>query len=116
MANFRVERIQPVLRVADMQAALKFYVDILGFSKAPWSNETFAGVARDAGSLYLCLNDQGRGSAWVWIGVDNVDSLHSDLKARGVTIVLPPTDFAWGREIRVSDPDGNVLRFGSASK
>jgi predicted enzyme related to lactoylglutathione lyase len=116
MANFRVERIEPVLRVEDMQASLKFYVEILGFNKASWSNDTFAGVARDSGSLYLCVSDQGRGGAWLWIGVDNVEPLYADLKARGITVLLPPTDFAWGREFRVSDPDGNVLRFGSGAK
>ena len=39
--------------------------------------------------------------------------LYRDLVARGVAVLMPPTDFPWALEIRVQDPDGNVLRFGS---
>jgi catechol 2,3-dioxygenase-like lactoylglutathione lyase family enzyme len=116
MAQFRIERIEPVLRVENMQAALRFYVDTLGFEKAEWSGDEFANVALDGGSIYLSLGDQGRGGAWVWIGVDDVEPLYEHLKARGVPILMPPTNFDWALEMRVADPDGNVLRFGSEPK
>jgi predicted enzyme related to lactoylglutathione lyase len=116
MAQFRVERIEPVLRVEDMQAALRFYVDVLGFEAAEWSGAEFAGLSRDGGSLYLSLGDQGRGAAWVWIGVDAVEVVYERVKASGVPILMPPTDFDWAREMRLADPDGNVLRFGSEPK
>ena len=96
-----------------MQAALRFYVDTLGFQNAEWGSDDFTSVSLGGGSLYLCLGDQGRGGAWVWIGVDDVRPLYEDLKARGVPILLPPTNFPWALEMRVADPDGNVLRFGS---
>ena len=113
MTPYHVERIEPVLRVEDMRAALHFYVDILGFQNAEWSSDDFAGISRGGGSLYLCHADQGRGGAWVWIGVDDVRPIYEDLKARGLPILLPPTNFPWALEMRVADPDGNVLRFGS---
>ena len=113
MTRLHVERIEPVLRVENMQAALRFYVEILGFQNAEWGSDDFTSVARDGGSLYLSLGDQGRGGAWVWIGVDDVRPLYEDLKSRGVPILLPPTNFPWALEMRVADPDGNVLRFGS---
>ncbi len=113
MTRLHVERIEPVLRVENMQAALRFYVEILGFHNAEWGADDFTSVARGGGSLYLCQGDQGRGGAWVWIGVDDVRPLYDDLKSRGVPILLPPTNFPWALEMRVADPDGNVLRFGS---
>ena len=116
MPNLRVETIQPVLRVEDMQAALDFYVGVLGFQKAVWSTGDFAGVGRDDGSFYLSLGDQGRGGAWIWIGVDDIEPLYEELKARGVPVLMPPTNFPWAFEMRVADPDGNVLRFGSEPK
>jgi catechol 2,3-dioxygenase-like lactoylglutathione lyase family enzyme len=116
MRQLKVECINPVLRVEDMQAALRFYVDVLGFQPADWGSDDFTSVGRDGGSLYLSLGDQGRGGAWVWIGVDDVEPLYEDLKARGVPILLPPTNFDWALEMRVADPDGNVLRFGSEPK
>ena len=89
--------------VEDMQAALAFYVDVLGFKNADWGSEDFTGLARDGGSLYLSLGDQGRGGAWVWIGVDDVRPLYEDLKARGIPILMPPTNFPWALEMRVAD-------------
>ena len=34
--------------------------------------------------MYLCRRDQGRGGAWVWVGVEDAEKLHNELKARGV--------------------------------
>ncbi len=68
---------------------------------------------RDQAGIYLSRGDQGRGGAWVWIGVDDVSVLHQDLVSRGVKIKLPPTNFPWALEMQVEDPDGNVLRIGS---
>jgi uncharacterized glyoxalase superfamily protein PhnB len=48
----------------------------------------------------------------VFLPVDDVDHLFHELSGRGVRIDLPPTDQTWGnREMYVSDPDGNSLRF-----
>ncbi len=38
-------------------------------------NDDYTSVARDAAAHYLCRGDQGRGGAWVWIGVDDVERL-----------------------------------------
>jgi len=56
---------------------------------------------------------QGRGAAWVWVGVEDATKLHDELVARGVAIRMPLTNFAWALEFHVEDPDGNVLRLGS---
>jgi predicted enzyme related to lactoylglutathione lyase len=45
--------------------------------------------------------------------VEDVEKLHEQYKALGLTIRLPPTNFPWALEMQVEDPDGNVLRFGS---
>jgi predicted enzyme related to lactoylglutathione lyase len=115
-ASIRFEHASPILRVENMQASLRFYVDLLGFKNAPWGNDDFTHITRDGAGIYLCRGDQGRGQAWVWIGVDDVEKLHRECKARGVTIRLPPTNYSWAREMQVSDPDGNVLRLGSDPK
>jgi catechol 2,3-dioxygenase-like lactoylglutathione lyase family enzyme len=107
------EGVQPILRVENMQASLRFYVDILGFKNAEWGTDDFTSINHAGGAIYLCRGDQGRGGAWLWIGVDDVEELCQELKARGVRILLEPTNYPWALEMRVEDPDGNVLRFGS---
>ena len=112
-ARVAFEGSQPILRVENMQASLHFYVDIMGFKNAAWGDDGFTSISRDRAAIYLCRGDQGRGGAWVWIGVEDVEKLHDECKTRGVTIRLPPTNYPWAREMHVEDPDGNVLRFGS---
>jgi predicted enzyme related to lactoylglutathione lyase len=106
----------PILRVEDMAASLRFYVNLLGFNNAAWGNDDFTHVSRDSAGIYLCRGGQGRGGAWVWIGVDDAEKLHEECKARGVAIRLPPTNYSWALEMQVEDPDGNVLRLGSEPK
>jgi catechol 2,3-dioxygenase-like lactoylglutathione lyase family enzyme len=66
----RFEGSQPILRVENMQAALRFYVDVLGFEYADWGTEDFTSISRDRAAIYLSQGDQGRaaahgsGSAW----------------------------------------------------
>jgi catechol 2,3-dioxygenase-like lactoylglutathione lyase family enzyme len=108
-----MEGSQPILRVEDMNASLRFYVDLLGFRNVSWGTEEFTSVSRDRAAIYLCRRGQGRGGGWVWIGADDVEKLHEEFKARGVSIRLPPTNYPWALEMQVEDPDGNVLRFGS---
>ena len=35
---------------------------------------------------------QVRGSAWIWIGVEDAEKLHHELTARGVAIRMPLTN------------------------
>ncbi len=107
---------QPILRVENMHARLHLYVELLGFKNVAWGTDEFTSVNRDRAGIYLCKGGQGRGAAWVWIGVDDAETLHEELKARGVTIKLPPTNYPWALEMQVEDPDGNVLRLGSEPK
>jgi catechol 2,3-dioxygenase-like lactoylglutathione lyase family enzyme len=104
---------QPILRVESMEASLHFYVGVLGFKNAEWGNDDFTSVNRDRAGIYLCRAGQGRGGAWVWLGVEDVDVIYEDLQKRGVPIRMAPTNFSWALEMQVEDPDGNVLRLGS---
>jgi len=115
-ARVRFEGSQPILRVENMQASLRFYVDQLGFKNVEWGTDEFTSVSRDGAALYLCRGGQGRGAAWVWIGVEDAAKLHEELKANGVQIRMPPTNYPWALEMHVEDPDGNVLRLGSEPK
>lgn len=112
--SVHVENITPVLYVKDMSRSLAFYVDILGFKKAEWGDENFTGLSRDNSGIYLCKGGQGNPGTWIWIGFDgDIFSLHQQLISKGVTIKLPPTNFSWAYEMRVEDPDGHILRFGT---
>jgi catechol 2,3-dioxygenase-like lactoylglutathione lyase family enzyme len=111
----RFEGSAPILRVADMEASVRYYVDVLGFRNAPWGNGDFTSVNRDRAGIYLCRGGQGQPGTWVWIGVEDVQPLYEEYKSAGAKIRHAPLNFPWALEMKVEDPDGHVLRFGSDS-
>jgi predicted lactoylglutathione lyase len=104
----------PILNVSDMSASLRYYVDVLGFTNAPWGTDEFTCISRERrAGIYLCRRGQGRPGTWVWIGAENVEALYEEYKAKGARIRHSPQNYPWAYEMKVDDPDGHVLRFGS---
>jgi catechol 2,3-dioxygenase-like lactoylglutathione lyase family enzyme len=107
-----------VFGVSDVETALAFYRDRLGFAVQFRMGEpaSYAIVERGAVSLHLMPEGQdpaalGRGRLYVF--VDDVDALHAGLVAAGCPIEVEPTSFGYGmRECSVRDPDGNRITFG----
>jgi catechol 2,3-dioxygenase-like lactoylglutathione lyase family enzyme len=113
-----VECIIPILRVNSLAASIHYYVNVLGF-RVDWGGEdqsTFASVSRDGRSIMLSQGEQGQPGTWLWIGVENIEPLYADYSAKGVKFREPPTNYPWAYEMKVEDPDGHVLRFGSEPK
>jgi predicted enzyme related to lactoylglutathione lyase len=113
VSRSRFECANPILSVADMSRSLRYYVVILGFSNAEWGNDDFTALSRDGANIYLCKGNQGGPGTWVWVGVEDVAVLHEEYQQKGATILHPPENFPWALEMKVRDPDGHVLRFGS---
>ena len=107
----------PILRVEDMKAALVFYVGKLGFQNASWGTEDFTSVNRDRASIYLCRASQGRGAAWVWVGVEDATKLHDEV-VRAVAIRMPLTHFSLGARVsrRRSGWQCAAVRVGAACR
>jgi len=112
-APTRVENIDPILRVEDMRRSVRYYVDVLGFREADWGTDDFSYVGLDGRGIYLCRGGQGRGGAWVWVGVEDVRELFRLFRERGAIVRSEPENHPWALEMQIEDPDGNVLRFGS---
>jgi predicted enzyme related to lactoylglutathione lyase len=110
-----VECIVPILRVGSLPASIRYYVKVLGFA-VDWGDEAgseMASVSRDGHSIMLCQNQQGHPGTWVWIGVDDIEPLFEEFRARGARFLQHPVNRPWAYEMQVEDPDGHVLRFGS---
>jgi len=105
--------VNPILVVRELEAAIAYYAEKLGF-RVQWKHaDFFACVARGKTSMFLSVGDQGHPGAWVWIGTDDVRALHAEYVAAGAMVRQAPTNFEWALEMQIADPDGNVLRFGS---
>jgi catechol 2,3-dioxygenase-like lactoylglutathione lyase family enzyme len=109
----RFEHAAPILNVADMARSVDYYVRVLGFLNAGWRDDEFTCVSRDGARIYLSHGGQGQPRTWVWIGVDDVAALYDEYTRSGAIIMDAPRNYRWAYEMRVTDPDGHVLRFGS---
>lgn len=105
----------PTFRVESLQAAVRYYVDALGF-KILWETPYLVSVAREGCNIFLCERDQGHAGAWTWVGINDADALAAEFRESGAKIRNPPTNYQWAYEMQVEDLDGNVIRLGSDPK
>ena len=109
------ENVSPIFSVADLEASLKYYIEVLGF-KVNWQVPGFAEVGRGRCGIMLCEGEQGHPGTWVWIGVGDADLIYQEYVAKGAKIRHPPNNYPWAHEVQIYDLDGNVLRLGSDQK
>lgn len=118
MAAVRVRYI-----VNDVDAAIPFYVDLLGFTVQMHPAPGFAALAR--GDLQVLLNRPGAGGAgqampdgqtpmpggWnrFQLAVDDLNATVERLKAAGARFRSPIVQGNGGRQILVDDPSGNPV-------
>ncbi len=111
---YRLEAVQVILSVKDIEISRKFYRDILQFKEVEWANDHFTAFERDGFRIFLCKGLQGNPGMWVWMGFHgDIKAMYKQLKDKEVNIKMPPTNFSWAMEMQVEDPDGHVLRFGT---
>jgi catechol 2,3-dioxygenase-like lactoylglutathione lyase family enzyme len=104
---------RPVLFVADVSRALRFYVDRLGFEKS-WHEGDGAGkvcqVNREECEIILCEDATRTDKARLFVSLtpEGLAALRSEIAERSV----PSKESWWGYDvIQIDDPDGNELLF-----
>jgi catechol 2,3-dioxygenase-like lactoylglutathione lyase family enzyme len=108
-----VTRIVPDLHCDALEAAVEFYVAVLGLQVVMdhgWI-VTLASPDRPEVQLSLMTHDETASVVPVAsIQVDDVDAAYDEARRRGAEIVHPLTDEPWGvRRFFARDPDGNVI-------
>jgi predicted enzyme related to lactoylglutathione lyase len=109
----QAKRIMANLRVADIEAAKRFYTDFLGLST---ENFNMGWVARytspDTGAnVQLVTRDASAPEdSVISVHTDDVDGAYAEARQRGYEIVHPMTTEPWGvRRFFVRAPDGTVI-------
>ena len=105
-------RVAPSVPVADMNRALRFYRDVLGFtvSFTNGSPVSFAVIQQGDVRLHLGVQPDTAGSLHAHLMVDELDPVYERLQQAGATIRQGPKVQPWGlRDIIVADPDGNTF-------
>jgi predicted enzyme related to lactoylglutathione lyase len=109
----RARRITANLRVADVDAAKRFYTNYLGLSTEEFN---MGWVARytspDSGAnVQLVTRDASAPEdSVISVHTDDVEAAYKEAQALGYEIVHPITTEPWGvRRFLVRAPDGNVI-------
>ena len=104
---------RPVFFVADLDRAIAFYVEMLGFEKA-WHAEDGAGtvcqVNRSDTEIILCQSAERHDKARLFIELtpEGIAALRREIRERSI----PNRRDWWGYDvIQIDDPDGNELLF-----
>lgn len=101
-----------MLASLDLDESLAFYAERLGFALLARHSDYLI-VARDGCELHFwqCAERHIAENTACYIR-GNTRALHADFTARGLALA-PPQERAWGmRELYVTDPHGNLLKFG----
>lgn len=111
-----------VIAVTDLVHSTAYYRDVLGFS-VQWENVPgWRLFTRDACIIMAgeCADsppasELGDHSYFAYVQVMQIDVLHAEFVARGVTIIKTLRDEAWGmREFAIQTIDGHRMIFGEA--
>ena len=112
----------PVLRMYDVDATKRFYIDYLGFSldwqEGEGDRPVYMRVSRGPVALHLSsYPGDGTPGAAVVIQVDDVERLHGELHGKDYPFMNPGIEpRGIGREVAVLDPAANQIRFFEAGK
>jgi catechol 2,3-dioxygenase-like lactoylglutathione lyase family enzyme len=104
---------RPVLFVVDVNRALRFYVDMLGFEKSWHEGDGAGGVCQvnhGECEIILCEDATRRDRARLFIEL-TAEGL-TDLRRELVERSVPTKETWWGYDtLQIDDPDGNELFF-----
>jgi catechol 2,3-dioxygenase-like lactoylglutathione lyase family enzyme len=118
----RITSFAPQLLVDDLERAIAFYRDVLGFAFGPPWRGFYAIGERDGFAVHLkCAPKTAEDRAHrrqhehldIYASVVGVAALYDACKTKGVTILKPLAPTAWGtNDFYIEDPEGYILAFG----
>jgi len=118
MADRPIQRIVPILPVGDLARSIAYYCR-LGFAAEPYDNGgEYAFLTRDSLEIHLrtardLIEGQNPSGVYFYLKPGSAAALEAEFRDAGVPILSPLAIREWKmNEFVLSDPDGNLLRFG----
>ncbi|SEJ57531.1 Uncharacterized conserved protein PhnB, glyoxalase superfamily [Dyadobacter sp. SG02] len=118
--ELKINQISPLLLVRDLEEAIAFYQEQLGFAIAFRYEDFYAGIEKNGHSIHLKTDynapkeKQIRNDNYeldLLFSVDNVAALFEEISKKGIEIVQPLREMPYGKEFYIADPDGHVIAF-----
>ena len=121
----RLTSLAPQFLVDDLEGAIAYYRDALGFVFGEPYGGFYAIGRRDG--LELHLKEAPKNEAErrhrrenehldAYAGVDGIEAFYENCRASGARIVKPLSERPWGtKDFYVEDPEGYIIAFGGAA-
>ena len=116
------QRVIPALRITNYARSKAFYIEGLEFT-LEWEHRfephfpVFMSISRDGMEIYLSEHSGDcQVGGLVHFAVPDVDALFREFKDRGVVATESPNDDLGFRNMTVTNPDTNQLRFMAMSR
>lgn len=113
LVSGRIQRTVPILASLNLDESVAFYTDKLGFVLMVQLDD-YVIVGRDGCEIHLNICDNAfiAENTACYIRTPDTDALYSEFKRNGVDVQAPQIH-SWGmKELYVTDPHGNLLKFG----
>ena len=117
----RLTSFAPQFLVTDLEGAIAYYRDKLGFAFGEPYGEFYAIGERDGLELHLKEAPRLPGEREhrrdnehldAYAGVEDVAAMYEECRERGASIVKPLGNRPWGmRDFYVEDPEGHIIAF-----
>ena len=111
------QRVVPALRITDYERSKAYYVETLGYTVV-WEHRfephfpVFMSVVRDGMQVYLTQHGGDcQVGGLVHFVIPDVDAWHNEFRERGASVAEAPNNDLGFRNMTITDPDGNQLRF-----
>jgi predicted enzyme related to lactoylglutathione lyase len=116
----KIKQITPLLVVTNLERAIQFYVEQLGFTLDFRYDDFYAGIEKDGHPVHLKMVDQPAGGGilrrndediCLLFSVDDIAGVFREISEKTINIVQPLREMPYGKEFYISDPDGNLIAF-----
>lgn len=121
---FNIKQITPLLLVSNLDQAIAFYVQHLGFTPAFIYEDFYAGIEKDGHPIHLKTDYRetrkrpsrsNNDELDLVFAVDNVAEVFEEITKTNVQIIQPLREMPYGTEFYITDPDGHVIAFVGAN-
>jgi len=118
--NFTIKQMSPLLLINDLERAIAFYTEKLGFEVEFRYEDFYAGIIKDGFSIHLKVDytpvEQGKqpkntDSINMTLSVAHIHELYEELSTRSVRFSQTLRQMPYGTEFYIADLDGNVIAF-----
>ena len=120
ITDFKITRMSLQLIVAELESAIEFYTEKLGFSIDFRYEDFYVGIIKEEHSIHLKhgepspekrQNNRVNEHLSMMFSVRDFETVFDHLSAKSVDMVQPLREMPYGKEFYIADPDGHLIGF-----